>query len=45
MLEVAKPVKIPVLKGKSLGKGKSLQRNWGVFAGFSYSPSSRRKRQ
>lgn len=34
MLELAKPVKIPLLEGKSLGKEKSLQRNRGVLAGF-----------
>lgn len=34
MLELAKPVKISVLEGKSLGQEKSLQRNRGVLAGF-----------
>lgn len=35
MFEVAKPVKIPLQKGKSLGNEKShTKRNWGILAGF-----------
>jgi len=25
---------MPLLEGKSLGKGKPIQRNWGVLVGF-----------